>query len=116
MARKTAIDPALTEAIDDFIAISEAKYEIAKDIYDTQDKLTQEVIDHIVTTLQTYASGTAQVKVGREKQTIQISDEHRDYNLLYLAIEIVKDLAFMDIKVANFEFAPGLCASCGSEL
>jgi hypothetical protein len=35
---------------------------------------------------------------------------------MYVATEIVKDMAQMDVQVANFEFPPKLCAECGDEI
>lgn len=118
MARKTLadLDPRLKSAREDFEAVSLVKYEMAKDAYDCQDEETQKVIDRIVATLQQYANGYIKVKVGNSFVPMQISNEYLGFNLLYLAVEIAKDLAFVDVRIANFEFPPSLCASCGAQI
>lgn len=118
MARKSLadIDPDLRRATEEWQSISLVKYEMAKDAYDLQDDKTQKVIDRIVGTLQQYATGHITVKVGGSYVSVKISNEYLGYNLLYLAVEVVKDLAFVDIRVANFTFPELLCAVCGDPM
>lgn len=100
MARKSlaVIDPQLAEAAEEFKDISEIRYELAMDVYNAQDAKTKVVIDKIVATLQQFS---------------KTDNEIVGWNLMYLATEIVKDLAFMDIRVAEFEFPVQMCAMCG---
>ena len=118
MARKTLadIDPKLASVVDEFKELSEVRQEIAKDAYDVQDELTQQTIDRITATLQQYATGYITAKVNRSAVPVKIDNDFIGMNLFYLAVEIVKDLAFMDIRVAEFEFPEQICASCGIEL
>jgi hypothetical protein len=118
MARKTLkdIDPRLSSIVDDFKMLSEVRQEIAKDAYDAQDEITQRTIDRMVATLQQYATGYITAKVGRTAVPVAIDNDYIGMNLFYLAVEIVKDLAFMDIRVAEFEFPEQVCANCGIEL
>lgn len=112
----TDIDPKLQSITEEFNAISVVKGQMAQDAYDVQDAKTKATIDRIVATLQASATGTVQLKVGRMMNPVKLSNEILGFNLLYLAVEIVKDLAFVGIKVANFKFDPKHCADCGSEL
>jgi hypothetical protein len=118
MARKTLadIDPKLSSIVDEFKMLSEVRFEIAQDAYAVQDELTQATIDRMVATLQQYATGYITAKVGKTAVPVAIDNDYIGYNLFYLAVEIVKDLAFMDIRVAEFEFPDQVCASCGIEL
>ena len=118
MARKSiadlkSSDKLIAEAVEDFSAVSEIKYELAKEVYDAQDDETKAVIDRILATLQTYATGHINVGAGI---SVKIDGEHLMHNLLWLAVEVVKDLALLGIRAENFEFPKGLCAVCGSEI
>ena len=118
MARKSLadIDPALSSIVDEFKELSEVRLEIAQDAYNVQDDETKKTIDRMVATLQQYATGYITAKVNKTAVPVKIDHDYIGYNLFYLAVEIVKDLAFMDIRVAEFEFPEQLCASCGVEL
>lgn len=118
MARKSLadIDPDLRRATEEFESISLVKYEMAKDAYDLQDDKTQKVIDRIVGTLQQYATGHITVKVGGSYVPVKITNEYLGFNLLYLAVEVVKDLAFLDIRVESFKFPELLCAVCADPM
>jgi len=107
------------EAVEEFKMVSEIKYELAKDAYDLQDDETKAVIDRIVDTLRQYASGYITIQLNPPEGAmvpVKIENKYLGYNLLWLAVEIVKDLAFTDIRVANFEFPQSLCAQCGAEI
>jgi hypothetical protein len=111
VARKTA-NPEIASAVEDFQALSLVKYEMALAAYELQDAETRGIIDRIVVTLGQYATGALSI-AGTE---VQIDNEYLGYELLYLAVEITKDLAFLGIRVANFTFPQTLCAGCGAEL
>lgn len=118
MARKTLadIDPELKSVLEEFKSVSLVKYDMARDAYTVQDKATQKTIDRIVGTLQQHATGYITAKVNNAMVPVKIDNEYLGYNLLFLAVEIVKDLAIMGQKVSNFEFPEALCASCGAEI
>jgi hypothetical protein len=118
MARKTLldIDPKVQSVLEEFNLMSSIRVELAKDAYDVQDEETQAVIDRVVATLRTYATGTITAKVGRTLVPVKIENDVLGWNLLYLAVEIVKDLAFMDYRVATFKFPEQMCSSCGVTL
>lgn len=116
MARKTLqdLDPNLKSAIEEFRSISEMKHEMATDAYNLQDATTKKVIDRMVATLRTYATGYVHVTVGKSVVPVKIEAEYLGMNLFWLAVELAKDLAFSDIQIANFQFPESLCAGCGS--
>lgn len=118
MPRKTlaVIDPKLTEAIEEFRSLSLVRNEMALDLCELQDDTTAKVIDGIVSTLRKSANGYVTLRVAGKAVQVKLDDEYLGYNLFWLATEVVKDLGFVGIKVANFEFAPNLCASCGDEV
>ncbi len=118
MARKTLadVDPRLTSALEEFKSVSEVKYEMAQDSYKVQDKDTRAAIDRIHGLLQQHATGYITVKVGKTVVPMKIDNQYLGFNLLFLAVEIVKDLAFNGIQVANFEFPPQFCAGCGTPI
>jgi hypothetical protein len=124
MARKSITDlpssAKLTkDAIEQYKSVSEIKYELAKEAYDEQDAATQAVIDRMVETLRTYCTGYINVQLQPPtgaRVPVKLTNEYLGYNLLFLAVEIVKDLALLDIKVASFRFPKSMCAVCGAEL
>jgi hypothetical protein len=117
MARKTAADlnPSMP-ALDDFEAVSAVKFEMALDVYAVQDEETQKVIDLIAATLRQYSNGHAKLKVSGRFEFVPIPEEMLNQTLMYLAVEVVKDLAILGIRVANFEFPPNICVTCGVEV
>jgi len=112
MARKSLADLyPHKEALDEFVAVSLVKYEMAEEVYDAQDDETRTAINAIMGVLSTYATGNMTIK----GESIKVPDTALQQNLLYLAVEVVKDLALLGIRVANFEF-PKLCVTCGVEV
>lgn len=121
MPRKSlaSINSRVRETVENFESVSELKFELAREAYDVQDEETQRVIDRILATLQTHATGYITVQLQPPHGAIypvKISNEYLTYNLLWLAMEVVKDLALLDIRVASFEFPPSLCTKCGAEI
>lgn len=106
-------DKIIEDALADFMAVSEVKGEIASDEYKAQDAKTRKVIDGMVATLANYALGT--VKLAGVDGIVIYEEAVRD-NLLYLAMELAKDLALVGIRVGNFQFPTNLCAICGGDV
>jgi hypothetical protein len=112
-------DKLLADAIEQFHGVSEVKYELAKEAYAIQDIDTKAVIDRIAATLRQHANGYIQVQLDPPRGAlvpVKIENEYLGMNLLWLAIEIVKDLAFVGIRVAKFKFPEQVCAQCGVQL
>lgn len=79
---------------------TELRYNEARNTFDAQDVNTQEVILRIQGIL---CAGRA-------------VDDYARMNALYMAVEILKDLASMDVRVASFKFSDTYCAECGAKL
>jgi len=124
MGRKSVTDlPSSAKLVDDAIeqynSVAEIKYELAKAAYDAQNRATRRAIDRIVDTLRVYATGYINVQLQPPEGAlvpVKVDNTYLGYNLLWLAIEIAKDLAFLDIRLADFRFPEALCAKCGAEL
>lgn len=98
-----------------FIEQSEARHKIAQRVYDHQDKDTKHSIDVMVDRIVSISRGVVSVKLKGEKERVAISvpKEQIRQNALYLATEILKDLAMLDIRIAGFQFDAKFCADCG---
>jgi len=109
--------------INDHLALFEkatkARYRIAVAAYEAQDTPTKNAIDSIRDRLATIASGTIRIfPDGKRNPGVVVEYDHElvDQNILYIATEIVKDLAYMDIRIENYEFPTVWCAECGDKL
>lgn len=117
--RKTAVSADLKEAIEEAKAMIEMRHELAQEAYDFQDADTKAILDRMVTRLRMSAGGFITVHVNPPKGNkvpVKIEQEYIDFNLLYIATEILKDLAMFDVAVGTYEFPPQQCATCGGEL
>jgi hypothetical protein len=112
-------DKEVEKQLELFQAATKARYRIATAAFEAQDEKTKEAIRMIRDRISIMATGTIRVfPKGKQNPgvTVTISQEYVDQNLLYAATEIVKDLAFMDIRVENYEFPKVYCAECGDKL
>jgi hypothetical protein len=117
--RKPKVDKRIQEQLEIFHAATEARYRIATAAFEAQDEKTKEAIRMIRDRLSVLATGTIRIFPDGKRNpghTVQISQEYVDQNLLYIATEIVKDLAFMDIRVENYNFPKVYCVECGDKL
>jgi hypothetical protein len=117
--RKSKLDKKIQEQLEIFYAATEARYRIATAAFEAQDEKTKEALRMIRDRLSVLATGTIRIFPDGKRNpghTVQISQEYVDQNLLYIATEIVKDLAFMDIRVENYNFPKVYCAECGDKL
>lgn len=117
--RKSKTNPKVQAQIEIFKRATAARGRIGQAAFDHQDEQTKEVIRMIRDRLSLIATGTIRVfPNGRNNPgvTVTINQELIDHNLLYMATEIVKDLAFMDIRVENYEFPTVYCNECGEKL
>jgi hypothetical protein len=107
------------EQLEIFKRQTEARGQIGQAAYDAQDKTTKNAIDAIRDRLTIIATGNVLVYPDGKRNppvTVRISTELVDQNVLYFATEIVKDLAMMNIRVANYEFPTVYCAECQEKL
>lgn len=105
---KSAVDP----LVEEWQTMAEMRGELAQEAYDAQDVATQKLLDKIVNRFRVGASGTITVK----GVPVTIDKKYLDYNLLYVATEILKDLAVFDIRVGTYVLPSSLCVTCGAEL
>jgi hypothetical protein len=124
MARKsrTAIienDERVQEAVEEWKSLTEIRYELAKEAFDFQDEKTQALLMRIVNRLRMGATGYITVRINKQSGStipVKIEQEYLDFNLLYVATEILKDLAMFDIRIGTYKLPPSLCVNCGAEI
>lgn len=109
--RKSA-NPQVSEALEDWLSLTEIRYELAEEAYKHQDAATQILIDKMVLKLRSGATG----RVVIDGVSVKVDQVHLDQNLLYVATEILKDLAMFDIRVGTYELPPSQCVGCGAEI
>lgn len=100
----------------EFEAEAKARYTRAHKAYAQQDDDTQETIDRITTFLLRIARKNMWVGIGNDKIVMTIPESTLYHNMFYMACEILKDLALMDVRVSSYTFPANLCAECGIEL
>jgi hypothetical protein len=121
VARKTVIenDERVKEALEEFKILTELRYEMAMEAYNAQDEATQGVIDRIKDRLALGASGYIKIRVNPPHGgtvPVRIERDMLDANTLFIATEILKDLAVFDVRIENYQFPPSMCVSCGAEI
>jgi hypothetical protein len=102
----------VVKALEEWKELALARERIGRAAYDHQDSQTQDVMDRIRDRLVTGASGLVAIGGHRVKVDLQ----YIEANAMYVSTEIMKDLALMDVKVANYKFPPVFCAECGAEI
>lgn len=119
MARKHATakvtDKKLREAIEDFEAMCEVRGEIAQQAYNAQDAETQAVLQRIRDRLRLAVTGYIQVQVDPPHSgvvSVKVEQRYIDFNLMFVATEILKDLGLFGIRVASYKFPDMLCTNC----
>lgn len=122
MSRKTAedlksVDKLLDMAYEQFAFITAVKAELAQEVYDAQDAETKRAINTIKSKLRQLVTDTIILTLENGgKAEAQITAEDLEQNVLWLAVEIVKDLAIVGVQVANFKFPTKSCAICGGDV
>ncbi len=103
--------------LDEFVEESKQRGNRAEAFYKEQDEDTQESIDRMTDCLANIMPRRMAVSVNRagERVIVDISEEITLANAGYLAVEILKDLGQIDIRVANFKF-PALCVECATPI
>lgn len=101
-----------SKALNQYRRLTETRYEMAKQIYEHQDSLTKEVIDRIRDRLVIASTGV--VNIGGKP--MKLEQQYIDFNILFLACEILSDLALMNVQIANFKPYPMWCIECKKEI
>lgn len=92
--------------------IAEKRFKMAMQIYEAQDGSTQEVIDRIRDRLTIAATGVVIIN----GQPVKLEQKYVDFNLLWIAVDILSDLAMMNIQIENYEPSPMVCIECKREI
>lgn len=106
------------ESMEVFKAQAKARYDEAHKGYEKQDDDTQDALDRMTTLLCRIARKRMWFTVGkREDRVIMVIPEETIYhNMFYMANEILKDLALMDVRVASYTFPADTCVECGKAI
>jgi hypothetical protein len=122
MARKQVAlgtERQVAQALEEHKTLTELRYEVAKEAYNFQDKETKQTLDRMVSAMRLAATGYIEVTIDPPHGGIvpaKVEPVTIDMNLLYVAVDILKTLAFFDTKVANFKYPSSLCINCGAEI
>ena len=115
--------PGINDAIEDAFAtwkaLSEIKADFAQEVYDAQDDVTKKALDVIIYTLRSSATGYISLQLQPPfGQTVpmKIDNTYLGFNLKWLAVEIAKNLAILDLRVAHYEWPNHICSRCGEVL
>jgi hypothetical protein len=120
--KPTRLDGIIMKAQADFMVDSFERMQYAKQVYDHQDGATREAIDRMQAQLirisrrRMWISATLNKKGKTDRILCDLPNDAIWNNALYMAVEILKDLAYMDIRVANFNWPADLCVECGKPL
>jgi len=95
---------------------SRSRATMAEKAYNAQDAETREALDSMVERIVSCSRGLIAVRVNETKVAASIPVSTIRDNALYLATEILKDLAILDIRVANYRFPQGICVECKKEI
>jgi hypothetical protein len=107
------------EEIRKFKELAQHRFKMAKAAYDYQDEETRHAISVIRDRLVLGSNGVVRISprgANGESYSISVEVEFIEMNALFVATEVVKDLALFDIKLANYKFPPAFCAECGVSL
>ena len=99
--RKSSIN--FDQAAEEFVTLVDYQHDLAREVYDAQDEETKAAIDKLKATLAQYNTGLS----------FDIPDKWIGIALFVIAVEVVKDLALLDIRVADFAFTEDSCVKCG---
>lgn len=118
--KKVKANKEIQEQVDLFKRATQARYDLARQTFDAQDEETQEVIYRIQKMLSMNANGYVRFHPRGNKRLgsvpVSVGMDYIEMNAFYLAIEILKDLAYMDVRVAKFQFDEAHCIECGVKL
>lgn len=92
------------------------RMQYAKQVYDFQNAAGRDAIDRMQSVLIRLSRKSFWIGKGRERILAEIPKDAIWNNALYMAVEMMKDLAYMDIRVADFTWPPDLCMECGKPL
>lgn len=100
----------------DFSLASLDRMEAAKKVYEMQNDATRDAIDRVQSLLIRQSRRSMWVGTKDDRVSVEIPNYAIWNNALYMAVQIMKDLAFMDIKVVDFKWPVDTCMTCGNEI
>lgn len=106
------------KVLKEFQESSEERYERAMKVYNAQSPQTQDALDRMVDLLSGIARKHMRVKLkgAEEVAVVILPDQVIRQNMHYMAVEILIDLAQMDVQVEDFAMPPNMCAVCKGEV
>jgi argininosuccinate synthase len=117
MRKTLAVASHLDKLVSDWKELAELRHKTSMDIYNVQDEDTKEVLDRIVDRLRLAATGYVTLRLpGGAVKSVRVESEYVGYALLFIATEILKDLAIYGVQIANFDYHPSICAECGAKV
>ncbi len=106
-------------ALKEFQEAAQGRYRRAKVVYDAQDSETQDSLDRMIDLLGRTARKTMWVSASKgssQKVLVPLPGDAIHHNTFYMAVEILKDLGQMDVKVGGFTFPKDVCAVCSTPI
>lgn len=103
----------------EFKAQSLVRFQQASKVIDQQDPATKDAIDRMIGQLVAISRRRMWVAESRgsdHRAIVDIPEETIRHNATYMALEIVKDLALMDVQVEGFKYPKGMCGTCARPL
>jgi len=111
-----SVDKLTDEAVEMFEAVAEVKAELANAVLEAQDAKTKALILIVASSLRSRLSDGIKVKVGRSHIDAMARGKAIESTVLWMATELVKDLALVGLQVGNFQFPSDVCAICGGDV
>ena len=102
------------KAMIQFSAESKARFESVQRLISYQDMDTRDAIERMTNLLVRLARRRMWFGVGNrdDRIVLDIPEQTVEWNMTYMAVEILKDLGQMDVQIEAFDFNPGLCCEC----
>lgn len=110
------LDAAFERELETWKAATIARGRLAQAAFNYQDAETQATIERIMDRLVVGTNGVVTITISGHKKYQPVEMHYLSLNAMWLATEILKDLAFMDIQVANYEFPTMICTECGADV
>lgn len=111
------LDALADAAMEKFTAEVVARHDAAHEIYAKQDSQTQDAIERIQDIMLRIGRKRMWISVGgREDRVVRDIPQAVQARIAwYIAVQIVKDLAVMDIRIEDYKHPAGNCAMCGTD-
>lgn len=105
MARKII---QISDELQEWRELAEMYGELSSEAFEHQDENTKSIAWKLASTI-------SKTLVMPSEATREDSDRSVPAISIFIAMEILKDLALFDIKVNTYSFVPDICVTCGGE-